>query len=357
MGSGGAPRIDELQNCNADQGMIKIIIKRVGSSRAEDSSLELFVSQEASVLDLKRKIAGELAVQKNEEQVPVERQRLIFAGRLLVDDHSLVDDVKMTVDLPNYVHLAPIPEGVEPSNRRSIENAGSSVARRPSRARGRGILRPPSREFRRSQESPYGGAIDSLLSRLRSEDSRRSSEPARSSHDSASRAALQQLFYSQLSGARQTASLPTDVSMNPMFCQEHVLITAIPTVMPVSQVVLSLDSSSLGINQGPGVDTGRDVWQRTNELLPLARVLPEQLIRSLTTAGSNSDHLWELRYQTELEETATLLDQVAQRGAELSSSLRRFIYARRALAQSSLNPYGALSQYDTGSYQDPYARF
>ena len=54
----------------------------------------------------------------------------------------------------------------------------------------------------------------------------------------------------------------------------------------------------------------------------------------------------QLWYQTELEQTATLLDQVA---------LRRFIYAHRVAAQSSVIPYGASSHYDMGSYQDTYA--
>jgi hypothetical protein len=41
---------------------------------------------------------------------------------------------------------------------------------------------------------------------------------------------------------------------------------AAPAIIPVLQVVLSLDSRNLGINQ-PGDDIGRDVWQRTNEFL------------------------------------------------------------------------------------------
>jgi hypothetical protein len=145
-----------------------------------------------------------------------------------------------------------------------------------------------------------------------------------------------------------------------MIFQEPMLLAAIPAVIPVSQLVVSplrLDAISLGIDQGLGDDLGRDIWRRINELLPLCRVMPEQLIRSLTTAGSDSDHLSELRYQTELEQTASVLDQVAQRGAELSNSLRQFIFARRAAAQSSWNIQGASNQYDTGSYQDPYARF
>ena len=89
-------------------------------------------------------------------------------------------------------------------------------------------------------------AQDSLLSRLRSEDSRHTQtpSPARSLHDSAFRGALWQLFSNQLSGAGQAASLPIDVSMLPLFYEEHVLLTAIPTVAPVSQVVLGLNSKS-----------------------------------------------------------------------------------------------------------------
>jgi hypothetical protein len=115
-------------------------------------------------------------------------------------------------------------------------------------------------------ETLVNTAKDSLLSRLRSEDWRHSTEPARSLHDSASRVALWQLFSNQLSGAGQAASLPIDVSMLPLFYEEHVLLTAIPTVTPVSQVVLGLNSRNLGINQ-PGDGIGRDVWQRTNEFL------------------------------------------------------------------------------------------
>lgn len=355
--SDSAKDMDENGKSNSDQeGVMKIIIKRVGNSM-EDASLELLVSQEASVLDLKKRITEELADQKN-DCVPVERQRLIFSGRLLVDDDSLVADVKMMVDSPNYVHLAPIPDGLGPSNRRNNENAGLSVARRPSLSHGRGT----SRELRRSQESPYG-LIESLIERRRSEDSRYGSEHVRRvyEHESASRAALlQHFFYSQVSAARQEANLTSDYAVHPMICQEPMLLAAIPAVIPVSQLVLGplrLDAGIMGIDQGLGDDLGRDIWRRINELLPLCRVMPEQLIRSLTTVGSDSDHLAELHYQTELEQTASVLDQVAQRGAELSSSLRHFIYARRAAAQSSWNRQGTSNQYDTGSYQDPYARF
>ena len=41
---------------------------------------------------------------------------------------------------------------------------------------------------------------------------------------------------------------------------------AAPTIIPILQVVLSLDSRNLGINQ-PGDDIGRNVWQHTNEFL------------------------------------------------------------------------------------------
>ena len=112
-------------------------------------------------------------------------------------------------------------------------------------------MSPPCRNtdgMRSIVEMFVNTAQDSLLSRLHLEDSRHSSEPARSLHDSVSHVAYWQLFSNQLSGAGQAASLPIDVSMLPLLYEEDVLLTAIPTIIPILQVVLGLDSRNLGIN-------------------------------------------------------------------------------------------------------------
>ena len=91
---------------------LEIRVKRTGKG---EGVLSFFIDASASVLDLKKKISTEL--QLTNEDVPTDRQRLIFLGRMLrVDDENL-KDARMKTDSVNCIHLTPLPDGARPSNR------------------------------------------------------------------------------------------------------------------------------------------------------------------------------------------------------------------------------------------------
>lgn len=105
---------DELQT-------LHIVVRRVGKSERESLVLEL--SSDASVLDLKGKIAEALE-QQDEIVVPIERQRLIFSGKMLRDDTKLLEEdlnMKAGDDQKHFVHLTPLPKGAAPSVRTERE--------------------------------------------------------------------------------------------------------------------------------------------------------------------------------------------------------------------------------------------
>jgi len=104
-----------------DENVIHVVVKRTGM--AESPCLELTIERDATVMNLKTLIQDELADESPCLMVPVERQRLIYQGRMLINnDHGLLDDVKMKPDKVNYVHLAPLPKGATPTLRKRNEN-------------------------------------------------------------------------------------------------------------------------------------------------------------------------------------------------------------------------------------------
>lgn len=113
-----------------------IVVRRVG--KGENESLYLELDSQASVLDLKTKIAATLQAEEQEDDIPVERQRLIFAGKMLRDDNqSLQKDLNMKPNnnrvneeedeeqevLKHFIHLSPLPRGAAPSVRTERELA------------------------------------------------------------------------------------------------------------------------------------------------------------------------------------------------------------------------------------------
>ena len=88
---------------------LQIVVKRVGKGDGDVLCLE--VDADASVLDLKTRISEQLAARN--DQVPVERQRLVYFGRMLRDNEQTLGEsgVKMQAEAVNYVHLSPLPEG------------------------------------------------------------------------------------------------------------------------------------------------------------------------------------------------------------------------------------------------------
>mmetsp|Transcript_22202 Transcript_22202/g.32773 ORF Transcript_22202/g.32773 Transcript_22202/m.32773 type:complete len:274 (-) Transcript_22202:1011-1832(-) len=108
--------------------VIEIMVKR--PCRSEIPSLEISIAGNATVLELKTVIREELADESPCLMVPVERQRLLFAGKMLSNNDSrLVEDIGMRKDTINYIHLAPIPKGNIPTKRTSLENKFRSRSR------------------------------------------------------------------------------------------------------------------------------------------------------------------------------------------------------------------------------------
>ena len=109
----------------ADKPCLCIVVRRAG--KAEHDSLNISLDIEATVLDLKECIASTLRASAGEEQIPVERQRLIFSGKMLRDDaQSLQADLRMQSssmenERKHFVHLAPLPKGATPSARTQKE--------------------------------------------------------------------------------------------------------------------------------------------------------------------------------------------------------------------------------------------
>lgn len=140
-----------------------IVIRRVG--KGENESLHFDLHSKASVLDLKKKIAATL-VEQEETDIPVERQRLIFSGKMLRDDtQSLKMDLKMKPtsseeeEHKNFVHLTPLPQGAAPSARTEREHADVETALSPHEVNMRRARRIGARQRRRQQEGQEGQGV------------------------------------------------------------------------------------------------------------------------------------------------------------------------------------------------------
>ena len=127
---------------------LSIVVRRVG--KGENESLHLELDRQASVWDLKTSIAATLrnadqdVGDDDDDDIPVERQRLIFAGKMMRDDNQSLekelhmkpnhdssvsnneeeDKVGQDVDKHYFVHLSPLPEGATPSVRTERELTG-----------------------------------------------------------------------------------------------------------------------------------------------------------------------------------------------------------------------------------------
>lgn len=134
-----------------EEELIQIVVKRTGGSEAP--CLELSIEKSATVLNLKTLIQDELADESPVLMVPVQRQRLLFSGKMLTDnDLKLVDDIKMRPDKVNYIHLAPLPKNIAPSARTPMENKASQRTTTPRRP-------PKGRSSRSTRVHPYGNFL------------------------------------------------------------------------------------------------------------------------------------------------------------------------------------------------------
>lgn len=116
------------------QEKLEIVVKCVGKLDGKDLCLTL--GSKASVLDLKKLISRELA-SKGDGPISVERQRLIFFGRMLKDNKQVLSGeggVNMKTDgSTNFVHLSPLPENAATASPSRADNIRTGIATSPSR--------------------------------------------------------------------------------------------------------------------------------------------------------------------------------------------------------------------------------
>jgi hypothetical protein len=150
---------DKKARDSTSEAMLRIVVKKVGKGDGDVLSLE--VNPSASVLDLKSLISEQLAAK--DDRVSVERQRLIYFGRMLLDNEQTLGSsgIKMKPETINYVHLSPLPEGAKPnvpptSSRTAAASSSqgvSSLDARLERARRIGVAARERR--RRMRNRPY----------------------------------------------------------------------------------------------------------------------------------------------------------------------------------------------------------
>jgi Ubiquitin family len=133
------------------QEHLQIVVKCVGKFDGRD--LPLTIGSNSSVLDLKKLIKSELAA-NGAGPVPVEKQRLIFFGRLLNDNKQRLcgeGGINMKTDgSTNFVHLSPLPDGVatNPPSRSGISRKPRPSSSARAGTRNREAATPPPRAAR-----------------------------------------------------------------------------------------------------------------------------------------------------------------------------------------------------------------
>lgn len=304
--------------------LLEITIKRVGS---EGSVLTLQVPSCASVFDLKTLISEGLA-SKNED-LPVERQRLIFSGRMLTDNDEVLGDngVNMKTNAINFVHLSPLPVGAKPSKRASskrptrapveVQLEGSPASMQ--RARRLGAL---SRERRRRRrEEPY--STDSVV---RSGESRATSAepqqpPTRASDPHP------QVTLSGTSDHAHHPAIATQISdillgrgAAPLL---NSLLPSVGTLYPLAQQVNQVSAavaSSREAQQGLTLALRSALIDRIRhasmEIIPTLAHLQGHLHRI------NESHGLDAMEETEISDMLSSLDRVAQESGSLAVALR-----------------------------------
>lgn len=359
----------ESESSYNDHEMIQVVVKTVGLTE----NLKVSVSQDASVRDLKQQITQRL-------DLPGERQRLIYSGRMLNNNQDrLVDDVNMTLDGTNYVHLAPLPQtssaDEQPAARRRANRSEDPMwhspvpdseedgdddevhfpylyrlgHRQPDR-------RPRSRDVRRMQASPYGGGraspglagttlpthrVQSLLSqRNQFEELHRSVPPAMVCHQSPTLMHHQPMasLADAIALSRRAASLEPPSHLAPI----PVPICPPPSLAASHYPAHAMNDAAITAQVMNDAVRDADIINRVNALVPLADALPRHLTRVLATfpraVPPSSNSLQEFNYQAQLEDTANVLETVAHQSLLLGQELRDVSHGRQLAAATSAYP-------------------
>jgi hypothetical protein len=249
-------------------------------------------------MDLKTLIQDELADESPCLMVPVERQRLLFLGKMLTNDAlKLADDIKMKVGSLNYIHLAPLPKNVLASARTPLENKSSqsSTSRRQNN-RSRRMDRPYSMPMRRRQDDPT----------------------TTSTRSSTTRAFLAQ--------------------PRPVACSSSSESQAFHHMMSPQSLFPSLDAMLVGNHNGSMLLDDAILTAASNELMPLCRVINSnvsQIIHCNSSLNNSNNNVHaaidDEHTMLATEQTILLLDQLAQRSSTLARSLRTNLREQRHL--------------------------
>jgi hypothetical protein len=271
--------------------LIQIVVKRTGGSEAP--CLELSIEKDATVMDLKTLIQDELADESPCLMVPVERQRLLFLGKMLTNNAlKLTDDIKMKVGSLNYIHLAPLPKNIIPSARTPLENKSQSSISRRQKNRSRRTDRPYSMPMRRRQD-----------------------DPTTSTRTSTTRAFLAQ--------------------PRPVACSSSSESQAFHHMMAPQSLFPSLDAMLVGNHNGSMLLDDSVLTAASNELMPLCRVINSnvsQIIQCNSSLNNNNVNAIDDEHtMLATEQTIILLDQLAQRSSTLARSLRTNLREQRHL--------------------------
>ena len=145
--------------------------------KPENESLEISLESIASVLDLKQTIQKAMKEKDADDFVPVDRQRLIFSGKMLRDDSQfLVQDLSMKLGEKHFVHLTPLPKGAKVSTRTPRELTTSSETLSLPLAAAASEARQLRQQLRQQQSQQRGARRVGAQQRRR----RRSENPAAS---------------------------------------------------------------------------------------------------------------------------------------------------------------------------------
>jgi hypothetical protein len=136
-------------NNNNNNNLLDIVVKVV--SKGDSTPINMKIATSTTVLNLKQSIMERAGIS-------IERQRLIFFGKLLDDNakrlYGPTNSINMKLGTKNFVHLSPLPPNQQP------RSPSSSAARgRLRTARSAGVLLRSSQQ----QRQPLGGTLADLI--------------------------------------------------------------------------------------------------------------------------------------------------------------------------------------------------
>jgi hypothetical protein len=291
---------------------LQIVVKRVGNGEGDFLTLE--VDPGASVLDLKNLISAELAA-KN-DRVPIDRQRLVYFGRMLRDNNELLlgKGIKMQAESINYVHLSPLPEGAKPSKRSNAsptsgeQDLTESLESRLERARRLGAAARERRRRRRA--APY----ESARRRRGGEEAQTSASQPQEEPGLFAFTTASDLLHVPLSSS-QVFTLPVRHAAPPVFSS----LQSLSPLVQMSHLSATVAAASRGARAATSLANSHlmeQVRRTSTDLVPSMALLGSQLRRL------GASHILDFSGDHNVYETLSVLDRVSQDTSALAVALR-----------------------------------